>query len=109
MLWRSIPTRRKLAIRQLVFVACCLLGRIPLAFPQSHSTTVPQGTVLSDPDCYTAVTTTLTPKTLSAAIHINSATDTASLRATEMVFGLENRQATPSWSKVWPQSHRMSA
>ena len=25
-----------------------------------------------------------------------------------MVFGLENRHATPSWSKVSPQSHRMS-
>jgi hypothetical protein len=38
--------------------------------------------LLSDPECYTAVTTTLTPQDLSNAIHINSATDVASLRAT---------------------------
>ena len=38
----------------------------------------------------------------------SSSRATASLRATEMVFGFENRHATPSWSKVCPQSHRMS-
>jgi hypothetical protein len=60
----------------------CLLVRIPFAYAQGYSTTVPPGAKLSDPDCYTAVTTTLTPQDLSAAIHINSATDVVSLRAT---------------------------
>ena len=62
--------------------AYCFLVRYLSRTAQAYSTTVPPGAVLSDPECYTAVTTTLTPQDLSNAIHINSATDVASLRAT---------------------------